>query len=224
MNPPVSLDVQGYGGRRVENRFWRNTQPVGWLAVLLPGMGYHSDKPLLYYTRMTLLHRGLDVLDLMPGTSSEEFQQAAVETRLAWLDSDMKAGIESGLAQGSYQGILLAGKSIGTIGVALGLPFAASRLATAAVWLTPLLREPVLVEAAMRCESRQLFVCSWADQTFRQDRLEQILETCPLAVSWVAPQGNHSLEIEGDERASLHLLSQVVETTAKFIDGLLLDE
>ena len=224
MNPPVSLDIQGYGGRRLENRFWRSTQPVGWLTVLLPGMGYHSDKPLLYYSRMVFLYHGLDVLDLMPGTGSEEFQQVAVETRLTWLESDVKAGIESGLGQGGYHGIVLAGKSIGTIGVALGLPFAASRLATAAIWLTPLLRETVLVEAAMRCESRQLFLGSQADQTYRQDRLEQILETCPLAVSWVAPQGNHSLEIEGDERASLHLLSQAVEITGKFIDGLLLDE
>ncbi|MCQ2469790.1 MAG: hypothetical protein MJ100_08275 [Ruminococcus sp.] len=34
------------------------------LCVLFPGMGYHADKPLLYYSAKLALSRGYDVIPL----------------------------------------------------------------------------------------------------------------------------------------------------------------
>ncbi len=34
------------------------------LAVIFPGIGYHSDKPLLYYSRKLVREFGFDVIEI----------------------------------------------------------------------------------------------------------------------------------------------------------------
>lgn len=85
------------------------------LCVLFPGMGYHADKPLLYYSAKLALSRGYDVIPLKfsgfpSGAKNDElllrqsvdiaFEQC--ERQLA--DTDLSR----------YDIVIFAGKSIGT--------------------------------------------------------------------------------------------------------------
>ena len=164
MKPPTTLSIQTTSARVVDNRFFDAGLSNGWLALVLPGLAYSADMPLLYYSKLLLLNRSVDVLQLMPATLSAEFQALDADGRQEWLRQDVLAGLEAGLAQRDYRGILLVGKSIGTIGVALSLREAEARLPSVAVWLTPLFREKVVMDAAMTDEGPAFFLCGGADE------------------------------------------------------------
>lgn len=42
------------------------------LAVIFPGIGYHSDKPLLYYSKKILKDSGFEILDVPYGNLSKD--------------------------------------------------------------------------------------------------------------------------------------------------------
>ncbi len=87
------------------------------LAVIFPGMGYHSDKPLLYYSKRLARERGYEIIeikydfkvrarDIMNDKDAmhEAFSHAAKETKRQL----------SSVKYEDYKKILFIGKSIGT--------------------------------------------------------------------------------------------------------------
>lgn len=221
MKPPTTLSIQTASGRVVDNRFFDAGLSNGWLALVLPGLAYSADMPLLYYSKLLLLNRSVDVLQLMPATLSAEFQALDAAGRQEWLRQDVLAGLEAGLAQRDYRGILLVGKSIGTIGVALALREAEARLPSVAVWLTPLFREKVVMDAAMTDEGPAFFLCGGADTTYLHDSLDQILKARTKAIACVIPKADHSLELGGDEDGTFDALRQGMQALARFLDDVL---
>ena len=203
--------------RKLGNLFFSTNKPCGWLGVILPGLNYSQDMPLLYYLRMLLLHHQADVLTLMPATSSPEYKAADQEERYDWLRADITAGLDAGLLQGKYRGIILAGKSIGSIGLAVGLPLVRSRLPTQAVWITPLLREAIVFQAAWADESPALFLCGTSDSTFDPAALKSIQEKRPQVRVWIGKGGDHSLEIGSDPVQSISLLQGYLAALDAFL-------
>ena len=59
-----SLSISGYGDKAVPNRFFQQVGFASELVVLLPGLNYSCDLPLLYYPMRLLVERGADVLQL----------------------------------------------------------------------------------------------------------------------------------------------------------------
>ncbi len=139
MSAPYQLKIEGYAGKPLDNLFWPAEKPNGWLALILPGLRYTGDMPLLFFTRRLLLWRGVDTLNLNPATRSDAYQNSNTDKQLAWLKSDVLAGLKRGLEQKAYQGIVLAGKSIGSLAIAQAVSQAETLLPTAIVWLTPLI-------------------------------------------------------------------------------------
>jgi len=218
MNQPSQLHISSPNGRLLSNLFFRADRSKNWLAFMLPGLGYTADMPLLYYSKMLLLNRGVDVLQLMPATRTEEFQALDGESRRNWLRSDMLAGLDAGLAQHNYVGIVLVGKSIGSISIALGLPAAQSRLPTCVAWLTPIFRESVVMDAAISCIGSSFFLCGNADSTFEPDQLELIRKSNQGAVALVVNRADHSLEIDGDEERTFQALQEGMQAFGRFLD------
>lgn len=218
MKPPVTLSIKTSTGRSLDNRFFTAGHPNGWLALVLPGLGYSADMPLLYYPKLLLLNRGVDVLQLMPATLSEEFQGLDTNSRQDWLRADVLAGLHTGLAQRQYRGIILVGKSISSIAIALGLEAAQSRLPTLAVWLTPLFRETVVMDAAHACKNASFFLCGGADSTYLHDNLDAILKQNTKAIACVIPGADHSLELGGDEEGTFRAIQEGMQALAHFLD------
>lgn len=148
------------------------TAPV---ALVLPGAGYTVQAPLLYWPVLALTQAGWDVWSVnwhndVKGPAPRdiaEFVEDAVVQALAELPDAPAAVI---------------GKSLGTY----ALPYFVECNVRAA-WLTPILTDSRIAQAARSASERHLFVGGAADPTWRP---EEILNAHTETIE----SGNHSLE------------------------------
>jgi hypothetical protein len=185
--------------------------------MLFPGYGYRATMPLLYYPERLLVARGADVLRVEYAYDRQpEFRRIDQVGRDQWFYDDVQAACEVGLAQRSYGRITLVGKSIGTQAIGHLLEVE-DRLAGAEyVWLTPLLRDPLLRAQIERGQPRSLFVIGTADPHYGLGALAQA-EGATGGESVVVEGADHSLEIEGDILRSLHAMEQVMGALERFL-------
>lgn len=215
-----SLKLPGYADLPVPNRFFRVNQALQavnkTLAVILPGLNYTCDMPLLYYPAKLLMGRGADVLQVHSNYTTTIFQTADRQKQAAWLAADAQAALRGGRTQGDYSHVVLIGKSIGTLALA-SLVTAEMDLPGVAVWLTPLLIQPRLVESAASSRLPGLFVASRTDPTFDASALEHIRRRAS-AEALLFEGANHSLEIPGNAFQSLEILRQVIHGLQSFLE------
>lgn len=106
------------------------------LAVLLPGLNYSVDNPLLYYTSQLFHERGVDTLSVdFTYNRDEVFLKDTDENRLERLKSDGQSIIEFAMNLGKYDRLTIVGKSLGTISMGWAVPDNPPN--TRLVWLTP---------------------------------------------------------------------------------------
>ena len=221
MADPRILPIAGHASRELDNLFWPADQPIGALAVLLPGLNYTMDMPLMFFTRRLLLWRGVDVLNLNPQARSAAFQNASESDQMSWLQADVHAGLKAGLAQSNYHQLILVGKSIGSLAIAVGADYAQALLPTALVWLTPLMRYEVVLQTALNAAGPQVHLCGGADSTYKPDQLQQILAAKQDARAYIAEGANHILEVPGDDQATFDGFSGAMLFLGKFLDTVL---
>jgi hypothetical protein len=167
--------------------------------VVLPGVRYFSQAPLLWYTREAAQAHGWSVLEL-----SE--RAPANEDPFEWLLDRAARALDATEART----VAVAGKSLGSAAA----PLAADR-ELLAVWLTPLLTRPEIVEALNRTSAPTLLVGSPADPSWGDgqrptgDALE-VMELDGL---------DHSLQVPGDPLASLDVLREVTVGIGSFLDA-----
>jgi predicted alpha/beta-hydrolase family hydrolase len=172
---------------------------AGRCAVVLPGVRYFSQAPLLWFAREAAQARGWSVLEL-----SERAQ--AEEEPFAWMRDRAERALDSASEADT---VVVIGKSLGSAAA----PLVAER-GLAAVWLTPLLVRPDVVAALRAASAPALLVGSTADPTWSDgeqpggDGIE-VLELEGL---------DHSLQVEGDPLASLDALRQVTERVGAFLE------
>ena len=86
------------------------------LCVLFPGIGYHCEKPLLYYSAKLAKSKGYDVIPLKfsgfdnSAKGNEEKMSTAAEHALSQAEEQL-----SDIDFSQYENIVFIGKSIGTI-------------------------------------------------------------------------------------------------------------
>jgi hypothetical protein len=172
----------------------------GRCAVVLPGVRYFSQAPLLWFAREAAQAAGWSVLELSeraPG-DQEPFE---------W----MRGRAASALDAVSAETVAVIGKSLGSAAAPLvaerGLP---------AVWLTPLLVRPEVVAALASSSAPALLVGSAADPTWSDGE-----QPGGEAVEVLEFEGlDHSLQVERDPMASLDVLRTVTERIGEFLDRL----
>src|SRR5205085_11493274 len=158
------LAITGYRDEPVPHTFLRQDEHARHVAILLHGIGYTCDMPLLYYPARLLLARGADVLRVEYAYQQrEDFTATTAEEQGRWVVADVTAACHAVLAQREYEQVTFVAKSLGTL--ALGAVLAAdARLAHAhTVWLTPLLRIDHLRARIARWGGHSLFVIGTAD-------------------------------------------------------------
>ena len=169
-------------------------------VVLLPGARYLSQAPLLWFTREAAQARGWSVVEL-------DERAPEGEDAFAWMPRRARealAATDAGL-------VCVVGKSLGSVAA----PITADR-DLPAVWLTPLLVRPDVVDGLARSAAPALAIGSPDDPTWGDGTVPEnpALETLEL------PGLDHSLQASGDPRASLNALGRVVERVGAFLDGL----
>ena len=171
----------------------------GRCAVVLPGVRYFSQAPLLWFAREAAQARGWSVLELSERAPADE-------EPFEW----MRGRAASALDATDAATVAVIGKSLGSAAAPLvaerGLP---------AVWLTPLLVRPDVVSALSSSSAPALLVGSSADPTWSDGE-----QPGGGSVSVLEFEGlDHSLQVEGDPLASLDVLRQVTERIGAFLES-----
>jgi len=210
-----TLEIKGYHHELVPNTLiWQERQAEG-LAVVLPGIGYTCQMPLLYYASQSLLALGADVLwveynyirrsDYLGLSSTEQNQ---------WFLADVAAACQIALARRDYREITLIGKSMGTRAMAQLLTIDARLAQCRDIWLTPVLRDHAVREQ-IKSRPHALVVIGTADPYYDPAYLAA-LEANTLSEVMVVVGADHSMEIGGDVESSLMILDKVTRTIKGF--------
>jgi hypothetical protein len=217
----TQLPIHSHSNEALSNRFFRQSAKASELALVLPGLNYTADNPLLYYPTRLLVERGADVLQVRADYTRPDFQSLDRLEQMRWLGADALAALEAGQRQRDYNRLILIGKSIGTLTMAYlcGTEHRANLVGVAqatTIWLTPLLRQPWLVEAALQCRGPALYIAGTGDRTYDQEALQRIQDATG-ARALLLPGANHSLEIAGDLQQSLKFMQEILQTIADFL-------
>jgi hypothetical protein len=169
-------------------------------AVVLPGVRYFSQAPLLWFAREAAQAGGWSVLELSERAPADE-------EPFAWMRDRAARALEAVDADT----VAVIGKSLGSAAAPLagerGLP---------AVWLTPLLVRPEVASAIAASEAPALLIGSTADPTWANGERPE-----SDAIEVIELDGlDHSLQVEGDPLASLGALRTVTERIGAFLAGL----
>lgn len=172
------------------------------LAVLFPGIGYHCDKPLLYYS----------------GKLAAQYQYELVKISYADLSRSLDEAFEQALAQterslatvewSRYEEVLFISKSIGT---AVAAAYAGRHgIQCRNIYYTPLCQ-------TFDYDPQMGIVFHgtgdpWAETEEIRKRCE--VKKIPL---YIIDNGNHSLEIIDNTRRNLEIVTDVMEKTERYI-------
>jgi hypothetical protein len=191
-------------------------EPSGRLVICLPGRGYRSTMPLLYYPLRLLRDAGADTVSVDYAYDAESGFRAIDEVELeARLRRDVAAVLDRLFAERSYADIVVLGKSLGTVAMSLVLG-EDGRLARArAIWLTPLIKNPRVFARMLGCPQRGLAVIGMSDSHYDAGLLET-LERSGFSTMAVAG-ADHGLERAADTAGSLKILERVLERIGQFI-------
>jgi hypothetical protein len=167
----------------------------GRCVVVLPGVAYFSQAPLLWFARVAAQAGGWSVLEL-----TERAPRG--EEPFAWMRDRATRAFEAAGADT----VAVIGKSLASAAA----PLAAER-GLPAVWLTPLLNRPEVASALSAATAPALLVGSPADPTWGDGTVPEGPEVLEL-------EGlDHSLQVEGDPMASLDVLRRVTERIGEFL-------
>jgi hypothetical protein len=169
-------------------------------VVLLPGVRYFSQAPLLWFAREVAEAAGWSVLEV-----SE--RAPAGQEPFEW----MLERAESALNATSATQVALVGKSLGSAAAPL-----ATQRALPAVWLTPLLIRAEILAALGATDRPTLIIGSpadpsWGNGDVPENEALEVLELDDL---------DHSLQSEGDPLGSIDVLRTVAERVASFFERL----
>jgi hypothetical protein len=164
-------------------------------AVLLPGVRYFSQAPLLWFAREAAQARGWSVVEVDERAPSDQ-------EPFEWMRGQAQRALDATDAELT----VVVGKSLGSV--------AAPMVAGPAVWLTPLLVRPEITEALASASAPALLVGSrddptWNDGSVPDNPALEVLELEGL---------DHSLQVSRDPIASLDVLRTVTLRVCAFFD------
>jgi hypothetical protein len=175
-------------------------EPVG-TAVVVPGRGYPPVAPLTFFAGFALLQHGWSVRQVWWDPPAHESD----EQTAAWVRSK----VEPALPDGGR--VLLVAKSLGTYAA----PLAAER-GYQAVWLTPVLQVPLLVEAIAANPARQLLVGGTADDIAWDREIARDLAARGCDVLEV-PGADHAMMAPGDVVRGVEAHVEVIRALDSFL-------
>ena len=213
-----TLEIIGYGNQKVSNTLFRHQEATRQLAIVLPGIGYTCQMPLLYYPSRAAIALGMDVLWVEYNyINRPDYRALSAAEQKQWLFTDVEAASGIALAQRHYDAITLIGKSSGTLAIS-HLVSNDSRLASSRnVWLTPLLSDE-MVRAEIKSRQHALIALGTADPNYDSTYLTELKKTTRNEV-FLVEGADHSMEIQGDVLKSVAILEKIMRSIQAFLSG-----
>jgi hypothetical protein len=166
-------------------------------VILLPGRFYPTRAPALWFAREAAMTSGWSALEVLgePGEHDDP---------LGW----ERRGADAAINTAGAANVVVIGKSLASL---LAGEIADRDLP--AVWLTPLLTEPPVIEGLTCTRRPVLLVGGDADPTWRPDSIpaDRPIELLDL------PGVDHGVQVPGDPIASLSALGRVTEGIMRFL-------
>ena len=167
-------------------------------AVILPGIRYFSQAPLLWFAREAAQAGGWSVVEVdeRAPRDQEPFE---------WMRGQAERALEAAAGAGR---IVVIGKSLGSV--------AATLVSGPAIWLTPLLDRPEVAEAIGSATAPTLLVGSSADPTWAGGAVPENASVEVLELEGL----DHSLQVSRDPIASVDVLRDVTARVGAFLERL----
>jgi len=214
-----TLDIS-HKDETVENTFFHRSDGSDHLALVLPGAGYTTQGPMLYYSIKALSQLGAEILSLEYGGVIRRSASRSPDERTEIFSLICLNALNASLKRRKYNRLTLIGKSLGTRGLA-----SLSRLAgqwsykprnIEALWLTPLLTENFVTDEIEKLGSREFLAIGSCDEHYYKP---QALQSLPRFVETLIIDGaDHGLDIEGDVLSSTKALSKLTARIARFLN------
>ncbi|WP_426354479.1 cyclase [Exiguobacterium sp. R-39] len=191
------------------NHYYSESDEV---CFMLSGAGYAYDHPYFYFSRMMLLKRGVNVIEIQ--YVSDDLFSLPDEQGDAEVSRRIEAVIEDVLHSRTYKTIHFIAKSLGMVPLVSmmhrGL-FPEARV----VLLTPLLKDPAIVEAIANSQHHGLLVIGDHDRQFSPEALERC-GSSNLVLKQIKG-ANHSLDLDFEVGPSLQVLGQIMQRTEEVL-------
>jgi hypothetical protein len=211
------LDIKGYRGRKIRNRFYKLVTETNKVAIVFPGLAYNTSMPLLHYSIEAILASGLNVLTVDYDYSNiPEFMEQSLRAKADWMIRDVEAALRIVRELTKQEVTCLVGKSLGTIALGHILETYEEYRDAKTIWLTPLIKNPELMEQMLSYMRDAVLVIGTKDDQYDSDIIDRLNATTLLS-GIVVEGANHGLEIEGDVTKSLRVLMQVVTIIQQFL-------
>jgi hypothetical protein len=182
----------------------KHDEPSDSLAIILPGVGYTAQAPLLHYSSDVFFKKGCDVLKVNYRYPKEVFSALTDEE----FTSDVKFVIDTATKEHTYTKLIFIAKSIGTIALSHLLDKPAYQNAHA-IWLTPLLKKTHIYTSLLEKTNTGLCIIGDKDPHYDPKKLEEIKSNNNISLS-VVEGGNQSLEYEDNVMGSIDILKQII--------------
>ena len=202
----------------IPNTFLRQDADTDHLALILPGLNYSCDMPLLYYASQIMLEAGADVVQIKYDYTQTQpsSKDSPLSDRFGSLAEDVTQIARVALMQRDYKHLTVIGKSLGTLAIPHFLQADLSLQPQTCVYLTPILNELVPIHDLIQTCPRNLFVIGTSDRYFDPELISQLIS--PNADNFMIIDGvNHSLEYPQDTFRSLEVLDEVVRRMQNFL-------
>ena len=211
-----TLEIIGHKEKPVPNTLLRQTQSTSHAAIVLPGLGYTAQMPLLYYVAELLLARNADVLQVNYNYL-DAFHGLDRATQRQWLIADSVAAYRALCAQRPYTHLTLVGKSLGTQAMAHLLTTQTFPAHTSALWLTPVLTNPTVRGQIAAFPGPSLVVIGTADSFYNPALLAEFSET-PTRKFVIVEDADHGMSVGDDVFRSIQALETTMRAIAAFLD------
>lgn len=179
------------------------------LLVVLPGQGYHPDKPLLAVATQLAVDLGWRVRQV--------WWQVPGDVDAAWAGAQLEAAVGEVATLGEGAGsaqlpVRLLTKSVGS----LAAPEAA-RAAYPSCWLTPLLGRADVADAIAANHARQLLVGGTADGHWDASVAQSVAAGAPHAELLELPDADHSLAVRGNKNATASAHAEFIRAFGQWL-------
>ena len=179
------------------------------IAIICPGIGYHKEKPLLYYAAKIVQAKGYEVICVeyhdMPKKIKGNAEMMEKAAKLAYEQTEEQL---KGIDPAADADIVFIGKSIGT--VALAKYVSEHMIKAKQIWYTP-------VEATFSFHSNDVISFIGDDDPWSDvDRIKRMAGESDI-VLYSYPGCNHSLECD-DVDTNIVNLRDVMKKTAEYLE------
>ncbi|MGF0031511.1 alpha/beta hydrolase [Bariatricus sp. SGI.154] len=179
------------------------------IAVIFPGIGYHCDKPLLYYSKKLAIQNGYVLQEVPYGNFPQNVKGNAEKMEQSFYTAlEQAEDILKDIVWEDYSHILFISKSIGT---AVAAAYAAEHgLETRNIFYTP-------VEQSFRFMGREGIVFhGTSDPWVKTSAVRRGCEEKELTL-YITEDANHSLET-GDVQRDLENMRTLMRLTVEYIE------